>query len=781
MTRRIFWLGMHKVLKRTELKQLRQLGYEVFNPAYISPIYDQSADRRIDDDQPTTLPAEIFAELLQHDFFYTEVPSRIAELLNAYFDVVIVTINIDWLLALLKAFTGQVIYRIYGQPYSLSDEVINKGRWLDLVGRDNLSIVPFATESVRNEHGWFLDLCPYVVPYQIPDDTFTQSGTWASQPHRQLIAVSIPNIENPYYNTVYNNFANTFPGSSFQIFGPQRAVPPDPRIVGNLERLEFLRRLASASGYMYLYTDWVCYLPPIEMMELGGPVLYRAGSLLSAFYDKASPGQFLDKVTADKKIGLLIAQDRGFINEVLSAQESVRTRYDRKIVIPIFNEVFTKLLGPSAETGRLLRYENAIASVSKAPSTPAPTRWLGVFLHADGLLGFSKGRAHAFEGIPRVVDIIVSTLVEFSDLGVVVTCTGSALPVFHDFFSAAIKQGRVVLRVINLGSHPEGLKAKLERLWLIEDFNSNSEILGVLVPHYYLFPEALLLSCPLFLYLPDYFPHLMPGTVFDTSAEKDAENKRVGVAIAAKCEGILTNSHYTRNYLPDAGFVPAYALEKVIVAPLPLLGAGRQDTLTATEIAEMEDKIAGRRFIFYPTANRPNKQIAFLLKIFAATRLLHPDLVLVLTCDLASVPGVAEYADQVRLRPHIVFFSRIGDDMLAWLYRNASALCLTTTMEGNFPPQIQEALTFDTPVVATRLPMITEILQDREESLLLCNALDIDDFCEKLLFALSRPEEVRERQRVMWRVLHERSSRERFYSQLEVLLSRADQPLKKVA
>jgi len=43
--KRIFWLGMHKLLVTTELNRLRMLGYEVFNPPYLSSIIDQSAVR----------------------------------------------------------------------------------------------------------------------------------------------------------------------------------------------------------------------------------------------------------------------------------------------------------------------------------------------------------------------------------------------------------------------------------------------------------------------------------------------------------------------------------------------------------------------------------------------------------------------------------------------------------------------------------------------------------------------------------------------------------------
>lgn len=43
--KRIFWLGMHKVLSQTELPHLRALGYEVFNPPYLSSVYLTVVDR----------------------------------------------------------------------------------------------------------------------------------------------------------------------------------------------------------------------------------------------------------------------------------------------------------------------------------------------------------------------------------------------------------------------------------------------------------------------------------------------------------------------------------------------------------------------------------------------------------------------------------------------------------------------------------------------------------------------------------------------------------------
>ena len=75
--KRIFWLGMHKILVQTELKRLRTLGYEVFNPPYLSPIIDQSAmlNWRVPSD--STLPPEIIAILAKTNFFYIAISPTI--------------------------------------------------------------------------------------------------------------------------------------------------------------------------------------------------------------------------------------------------------------------------------------------------------------------------------------------------------------------------------------------------------------------------------------------------------------------------------------------------------------------------------------------------------------------------------------------------------------------------------------------------------------------------------------------------------------------------------
>jgi glycosyltransferase involved in cell wall biosynthesis len=124
-----------------------------------------------------------------------------------------------------------------------------------------------------------------------------------------------------------------------------------------------------------------------------------------------------------------------------------------------------------------------------------------------------------------------------------------------------------------------------------------------------------------------------------------------------------------------------------------------------------------------------------------------PTLGLVLTCDLGSYAPVNELVSRLNIREKITLLPRSSEGLLRWLYRNASLLCLTSVMEGNFPPQVLEALSYETPVVATRLPTIVELLGEAEKDLLLCQPLDSDDFLAKIRFAIERRATVLDRQR----------------------------------
>ena len=756
---RIFWLGMHKILRPTELNQLRTMGYEVFSPEYISPVYDQSADLAEQRDQATSLPANVFSKLIDYDFFYRAVDPEIAELLNEYFDIIIVTINPDWLIAVLDCFRGPVIYRTYGQPYSLSHHFIANGYWEKLIARPDFHIVPFAAESLQGEDRWFRDLCTEPVGYQIPDDVFDATLP-RGKAVRQEIAVSIPNISNPYYGRVYHEFVSNYRDPFFRIYGPQRDMPADPRVMGQIERSGYLEQLQRSAGYLYVYHDNVCYLPPIEAMQLGRPVVFLPGSLLARFNHVDNPGAASSAEHARTLCKRLVNGDHGLVREIVAAQEPVRLRYDRREVRPQFERVMRKLLAHPQRGASVIHANDRIISTHAAPSH---SETVVIPLHIDGLFHYINGQPTALEGIPRVVEALVDVLISRSTAQIVLSCTHGSRAVMYDFFRAYIDSGRLTLFPFSEKSIRSSAALNFEKLRFVDHLSSiKDSTKSILIPHYYLFPEMALIEASLTLYLPDYFPHLMPDAVFDVSAEKDQLNKQIGRMLARKADRILTNSQFTKNYLPATGLVEAEDQEKIIVAPLPFLGAKRAGEISPELRKQLEERLRGRQFLFYPTANRPNKKLVFFLRLLASVRLNRPNLCAVLTCDLNSVAEVAEAARNYGLEDALIMLPGSSEDMMRWLYEHAAALCLTSIAEGNFPPQVLEALNYGTPVVATCLPTIEEIARQDIDKLLLCPPLDLTSFIEALDVALSQRETVLARQAALLKSLNNWNSPDAF-------------------
>ena len=102
--------------------------------------------------------------------------------------------------------------------------------------------------------------------------------------------ITSPNIKNIHHNIHYKFLKKNFNEKHFRYYGVQLDSIKDSQVVGTLPRGELLNRFQSAAGYLYTHNDpWVCYLPPIEMMVVGGPVLFMKGSLLDDFFHKNAP------------------------------------------------------------------------------------------------------------------------------------------------------------------------------------------------------------------------------------------------------------------------------------------------------------------------------------------------------------------------------------------------------------------------------------------------------------------------------------------------------------
>ena len=738
---------MHKVLRSTELAQLRALGYEVFSPAYLSPIYDQSADRTVDVDQPTTLPNEIFETLLNYNFFYNKITPEISEILNTFFDHAIVTISALWLQSFMEAYDGPIIYRVYGQPYSLSEKIIEFGFWEKLIARDNFCVVPFAAETLDREHAWFTALCEEAVPYQLADDVFTYTGIWHHTAHRRRISTHIPNIENPYYAAAYSTFRAQYPQKIFEITGPQRTHPVDASIIGALPRAELLRSYATSSGFLYNYTDQVCYLTPIEMMEIGGPVLYAPGSLLARFYGGRTPGLVTNPIIGETKLKALLDSDNTFVSEIISAQEPVRRRYDRAIVQPQFAQVFTRLLdeAPPRKAAFTVQHRVLRGAAGTYDTTTPPTRF-AVLLHDSGMFERDGPEAIAFDRIGRAMERLIRSVATGTKHRVLLTCLDPAKALMLDLFADLIATDRVELRTIPMPGIPStALAERIARLDVIAELNRRSDVETILIPHPNRFPEALLCKAERITYVGEYQPLGERRYAFPFEREQDLEFEDVTCASLASSKLIIASSDYTKRCILAADSLGNKVEGKVVVMADAIASPNRVPLHTWRE-PEFNSRIAKRPFLFYPAVNAPSKNYAFMLQVFAAIRLQHPDLALVLTDALGRIPGVGELADLHNLKSHIIVFDDLKPCDIRWMYANAAVLCVTSEFEATPPQPIIEALKHNVPVVSTRLPAITDRLGDGADSLALCRSLDLGAFIDTLHNVLRNRAQVVDRQ-----------------------------------
>jgi glycosyltransferase involved in cell wall biosynthesis len=783
--KRIFWLGMHKVLSQTELPHLRALGYEVFNPPYLSDVYDQSA---VYDWVPpdSSLPKEALDILARTNFFYDEIPPEAEEVLNAYFDAAIVTINPLWLVHVLKVYHGRVIYRTYGQPYSLSDELVNLGGLPLITERDDFWFMPHSEKVTGIEDDWLRSRM-MIVPYCLTQDVVDLRDTWdigASVPELGLLCPRAADI--PYYTNSYRRLKRNFPAKGYRIFGAQNVPVRDEQVLGTVGRSEFLGRLARMRGFAYHYEEpTVCYLPPMEFMTLGGPVLFKKGSLLCRYFPAEAPGRTNSIEDLVKRSEQLRKGDRVFSRELIESQAEVRKLYQPEYVWPIFDEAITRALGDAGTN----RAPELIYTPTAKMEAPAAETVLVAFHGFGPLVVRHNGEYHCAEGIARVIRQIIRAL---ADLGfkIVVTSRKEDIGRIYGFLSPAAGRNLKIMVIeeevpgggktmkavgrlhqiartrplsVNIdhlkslyrARHFKGMPRALASTAAVATFkalrrveqqvkdirlangtmphaeyvdliNADANIDHVLISHYYMFPElAHLESKNVVLYLPDYMPHFYRGSAEMGTTPQSA---MIGKKMVDKARRILTNSAFTASYLPKTTL--AARSEDIVHVPLPFLNDSSDSTEPSGRLGTLP-----RHYAFYPTRNRPSKRLADFAKTVAIVneRLekegSEDQLAGLLTTPLPgkSAAGAEE---------HLVSFSELTDAELRYLYKNALCLLFSSEMEGNFPTQITEALYLDVPVVATNIPLITLELGDVSASLDLVDVGDCEGFADRVMLIL---------------------------------------------
>ncbi|MFM2322833.1 MAG: glycosyltransferase [Pseudomonadota bacterium] len=823
--KRIFWLGMHKILVETELKRLRILGYEVFNPPYLSSIIDQSAALDWKPPSDSTLPQEAIAILAKTNFFYAAIPPAAAEILNQYFGAVIVTINPEWLKNILKVYHGKLIYRVYGQPYNLS-QYFTDNYVLDLITeRKDFWFCPHHEKTLLIEDLWLARLNMRIIPYALSSDVISLQDTWDFQEtYNPCMGLMCPRaLDNTYYRRHYNILKTHFSGKNFKVFGVQIIPVPDPQVIGTLQRKDFLAYFLKLRGFIYHYPDpAVCYLPPIEFMTLGGPVLFLKDCLLSNYSEGPSaPGEAKNMALLAIRAEQLRKGDIYLSNEIIESQRKIRLLYHPSYVWPIFDKAIKEILGSniSAPAAKIIfktsRKNIHSVNLNAEESILIPFHNLGISI----LKSNKKLSYYSAEGIVRVTNLMVNTLINNGKI-VIITCRRCDFGKVHGFFTQYIKdytklkiliiENGIILRIrykTSLFLRKSILLKKTKILFIhlinflkktaykiklllnkpavqrailsiqfsvkfiknifsgassyIHTINKNPSISHIVIPHYYLFPETQAAKKTTFLYLPDYLPHFYK----DSLAMGDHWTWRyIGKKLARKAELIITNSEVTRDYLPNS--VLRIKKEKIINFPLAYLNQIQEEKNDAC--AKDSNKDLPPLFVIYPTRNRPSKRLNdFSEVIYLVNNRLKAD------GDKRRIYGVLTAAFIPNIyNKYLINLQPLPDILLTKIYKHAVALLFTSENEGNFPTQINEALYLDTPIIATNIPQITTELGELANTLQLIEVGDHIKFADAILYTMDNREKVLHTQQKAREYIINHFSNEQFSRKLLAIFSK---------
>lgn len=822
--KRVFWLGMHQVLTQTELPRLRRLGYEVFHPPYLSDVQDQSAVRDWQPSNDLTLPADVIAKLGATNFFYKQIPKDVAEILNHYFDALIVTINPGWLHAMLRAYRGPVIYRVFGQPYSLSSELMNIDAAPLIAERERFWFAPHSAKVLSIEDPWLMSNMK-IIPYCLTQDVVDLQDTWrldGSESERVTgggeIGMLCPRaLDIPYYKDNYNHLKAHFPKANYRIFGAQIVPVDDPQVVGTLTRAEFLHRMQLLRGYIYHYYEpTVCYLPPLEFMMLGGPVAFQKGSLLASYFEhgEKAPGFARDIGALQLLVERIERGDRALIDDIIASQSPVRQLYHPDHVWPIFDREMKSMLDgaePAPASNFML---TNLSNSAKPQGISQPHRDILLPFHAFGPhIHKRDSDYHCAEGIARVMRQAVRALTA-AGYKVIVTAHKNDIGRIHGFF-LSIAARPELLQVLTTSSDVDGgvgsyfrtairklfprrrlraayqsvrdrfssflampvskaispryqllalvllpvlviygvgrslarglvrplvrrlTKARGNQLAYVANVARRKSLHAVLVPHYHLFPEAAdIAGKPIVLYLPDYLPHFYRDQA-DMGATE--EILKIGKRICQRATAIFTNSRFTQNYLSKT------ALEvesgKIVYFPLPDLGNEERNFASNVDLTDLD---LPHMYVFYPTRERTSKRLGDFADTVAEVnrRLERRGVAKRLYGVLTIPPSEKVFARSPDARPFIKSLLELSDSQLRGVYRRALALLFTSELEGNFPTQINEALNLRVPIIATRIPLITDELGDWFRHLTLVDVGDVDGFATAVLDAMEDSEGV---------------------------------------
>ena len=187
------------------------------------------------------------------------------------------------------------------------------------------------------------------------------------------------------------------------------------------------------------------------------------------------------------------------------------------------------------------------------------------------------------------------------------------------------------------------------------------------------------------------------------------------------------------------------------------------------------------KFFFYASQFRPSKNIMVLLRAYKF--LLHNRFIghkLIMTGSRGILNQVDAFIDEHNLSKDVLLLHNLSLEELACCYKLADIVVNPSLSEGGCPFTFTEALSVNTPVIMSRIPVTLEVITDPKiQEMMLFDPYNWKDLAERLEWAVHHKTILLEAQRSVYQQLEKRTWQQVVNDYINVLdsLATSDAPV----
>ncbi len=328
---RVLWLGNRPNSTGDEPARLRQLGF------HVTELAGNALDQVIGGGPLTASEGALVLPPRESP----QVSVDGARLLNARFDTIVVANDAVRTNEILRVFDGQLIIRAHGWKRPIGSELYHLGSYGIVQRRRETHHVITDAQTVKD------DLSIGVVtlaPTWLDERLDPVKGTWngIAPTGAGHVLVSLPASEADPADKSYAMFIR----QHFQN-APYRHLAHLGLWDGDdwEQQRQRILKLQTAAAYLYPYVDKNHLdMTPLEMMLIGGPVVFFDSGYLSASMPTDAPGRARTIDEAHQLCERLRGGDRTLLHGILNSQTAFLARYDARLAAPQFDSAFSTIL-----------------------------------------------------------------------------------------------------------------------------------------------------------------------------------------------------------------------------------------------------------------------------------------------------------------------------------------------------------------------------------------------------------------------------------------------------